>query len=305
MLNWKRLLSTPVPASGLIVTRSVVGGLRLSRKGLQACTVRPLSPGAVEVGPVGLQGVDRAALSQALGPVLEALRGARRPVVVLPTSWVRAHILEFDELPRRSSEWDDLVRWRLKKLLPVRPTDLRISINPLAPRNGRRTLLTVSCLERALADLEGVLGELEAHPAVISPRLFGLSRLAAQGGLALTVQHEPGLLSMLLLQDGRPLFLRTKPLPGGVDGARMIPRECRIALSYVRDTLGCTGPVETVVWAEDPTSAEELRQWWASQDEVTVVAPDLLPAEASAAGTLPEGSELLEPVLAVVAGRFR
>jgi len=305
MVNWKRLLSTPVPATGLVFTRSAVGGLRLGRKGLLACSVEALGPEAVEVGPVGLQAVDKISLTRAIRPVLESLRGAKRPLVVLPTGWLRIHILEFDELPRRSNEWDDLVRWRLKKLLPVRPSDLRVNTLALAPRDGRRALLSVSCLERALGDLETVLAELEVQPAVITPRLFGLAQAPNAGGLALIVQHEPGFLSMLLLEEGRPLFLRTKPLPGGADSRLVIPRELSISLTYMRDALGASGAIEVGVWAEDEAVAHELREWWSSQDEVSLMDPVRLPAGEELEGPPPEGVGLLEPAYAVMAGRFR
>ena len=72
--------------------------------------------------------MDRKGLQEVLARLQERVAGCRRAAVIVPTAWVRTHLMDFDELPRRSLELDDVVRWRLKKLLPVLPSELRVSV---------------------------------------------------------------------------------------------------------------------------------------------------------------------------------
>ena len=105
--------------------------------------------GVCDVGPVGIQTVNRDRLSTALGAVQGRIDGARRAAAVVPTGWIRTHLFQFSDLPRRQSELDQVVRWRLKKLLPVLPSELRVSAIPQRAVDGQKPLLCMVGVERA------------------------------------------------------------------------------------------------------------------------------------------------------------
>lgn len=268
-MNLRRLLTTPPPTTGWLIQPGLAVVVRRDSRGDLRCAQAPLAESLFEVGPVGLHAVDRKRLAESLRP-LHAQLGSRRPAVVIPTAWVRSHLLDFDHLPRRSAELHEVVRWRLKKLLPVLPAELRLAVLPY-PGTTHRQVLCMVGLERALADLEGALADLGIEPGMVTSSLFALAaRAPAEVGNLLLVQHEATLLSLLLLTDNRPRLLRTKLLPPGGEAWALATNELQLAVGYLREGLGVSGPIRAVVAAEQTDARTYLAEWWGGQEGVEV-----------------------------------
>jgi hypothetical protein len=285
-MRLQRLLeSRPTTTAWLLEPGAAVAVRRDRKQGL-VCSRVALPPGVVEVGSVGLQGVDRQRLAELVSPLQERVLGIRRAAVVVPTAWVRIHLMDFDHLPRRSSELTEVVRWRLKKLLPVAPSELRIALVPLHA-GGSHQVLCVSGLERSFADLEAAFAGVDVEPGLITPRLFALARRArSSGGPQLVVQHEAGFLSLLLTVEGRPRLLRTKPLPPTEEAWALTLHELHLALSYIRDTLEIGSELEVTTSADSDAVEESLRQWWSEQEGVRADLEPLPPCSSTEGGEL-------------------
>lgn len=269
-MSFKRLLESRPPSSVWLLEPDAAVVVRRDRRGGLTGSRVALSTGVVEVGPVGLQGLDRQRLAEQLRPLQDRVGGARRTAVVVPTAWVRTHLLDFDHLPRRGSELVEVVRWRLKKLLPVAPIELRLALVPIHG-DGSHQVLCVSALERPLAELEAAFAEVNVEPGLVTPRLFALARRTRPGPEPrLVVQHEGGFLSLLLTVDGRPRLLRTKPLPPTDEAWALTLRELHVALSYIRDALAIDGDLDVTVSAESDAVESSLEQWWSDQEGVRV-----------------------------------
>lgn len=290
-MKLQRLLeSRPTTTAWLLEPGAAVAVRRDRTRGLVSSRVA-LPPGLVEVGSVGLQGIDHQRLAELVRPLHERVQGVRRAAVVVPTAWVRIHLLDFDHLPRRGSELTEVVRWRLKKLLPVAPTELRIALVPIHT-GGSHQVLCVACLERPLADLEAAFAGVNVEPGLVTPRLFALARRARSSwGPQLVVQHEEGFLSLLLTVEGRPRLLRTKPLPPTEEAWALTLRELHLALSYIRDTLGIESELEVTTSAESDAVEESLQQWWSDQEGVRADLESLPTCPTIEGGEL-EGSRL-------------
>ncbi len=57
--------------------------------------------------------------------------------LLLPDSWFRINIVELPSLPERDADAMDVVRWSLKKTLPIPPEQLRITYSVLSRSAGR------------------------------------------------------------------------------------------------------------------------------------------------------------------------
>jgi hypothetical protein len=216
--------------------------------------------------------VDRDRLSVALGAVQGRIDGARRAAVVVPTGWVRTQLFQFSDLPRRQSELDQVVRWRLKKLLPVLPSELRVSAMPqrAVGGQGQRPLLCMVGVERAIASLEASFSAAGVEPGLITPRLFALAS-GIDGGRQLVVQQEKGYLSLLLAVDGVPRLVRTKPLAGGAGVEASVLREFQLAHRFIRSDLDVTGEIAVVLSAENTSLQDEAARWWRDQEGFSLV----------------------------------
>lgn len=306
-MNWEQLLTSPPPATAwdlgenesLVVHRTGPGELH--------CAAEDVPSGAFEVGTVGLQAVHEDAVSPVLTRLKGAAEGTSTAAVVVPTGWMRSFLLEADKLPRKESEVHDVVRWRLKKLLPVAPTDLRLAVVRLPEVMGRRQVLVLAGIERAVASLESIFRAIGVEPGLITTRLFALvPRTPPSERPLMLIQLEPGFLSLLLLVDGIPRLLRTKLLSPGAASGDAIVRELKLDLEFIRDKIGVGDQIEVKLVCEDDASGAELKRWVAGQDDVVVLEAESLGlacGPSAVAGRL--GAARLAPSLAVVAGEVR
>jgi hypothetical protein len=265
-----RLLESRPPTTGWLLDPELAAVVRRDGKGTFHCAHAVLPEGLFEIGPIGLQNFDRKRLLELLRPLQQRLAGARRVAIVIPTGWTRSHLLEFDHMPRGSSELHEVVRWRLKKLLPVLPSELRLTVIPYQS-GGRRQVLCTSGLDRVLTELEATFADLGVEPGLIAPRLFALAHgVRHHRGLVLTVQYEAGLLALLLLSEGRPSLLRTKLLPPGGEAWSLVTGELHVALTYLRETFAVPEPLPVVASAASTEMEQALSEWWAAQEGVVV-----------------------------------
>ena len=142
-MNWESILTSPPPSTGWVFDSEMIAVAHRSKTEEIHCAAEDLPDGGLDVGPVGLQAVHH----EVLGPILARLKGAAEgtgtAAVVVPTGWLRSFLIDADRLPRREDELSDVVRWRLKKLLPIPPTDLRLAIIRLPEAEGQLSLIHI------------------------------------------------------------------------------------------------------------------------------------------------------------------
>lgn len=305
MTRFQKLLESPPPTTSWTIDRSLVGALRRDPSSGAHWAAEATPEGVFDVGPVGLQSVDRRKLMTVLGSIHGRLDGARRAAVVVPSAWTRSYRLEFAELPRRHGELEQVVQWRLKKLLPVPPSELRMSLAPLAPADGVRPLLAMVALERAVAELEGAFRDVGIEPGMITGRNFALAGYGGDGGARMIVQQEDGLLSLMLLDGDALRLIRTKPLAASGRLGDIVRRELGLTLVYIRDTVGVSGDIAFEISADDPTQATEMEQWLSGQPGMVRRAAVDLPQLVEPGAEERLGWARIRPAWSVLTGEIR
>ena len=305
-MNWERLLTSPPPSTGWDYDSETVAITHRSKTQEIHCAAEELPAGSLDVGPVGLQAVD----DDALGPVLARLKGAAEgtdsAAVVVPTSWLRSFLIDVDRVPRRDDELQDIVRWRLKKMLPVPPAELRLSVVRLPEIEGQRRLLVMAGIERAMAAIEACYATVGIEVGLITTRLFALvPRLVGETAATLVVQHEESFLSLLLLVDGTPRLLRTKPLARSDVDPTAVLREASLTLGFVRESVGIDGAIEVSLSCEHPEMDASLRTWLVDQSGLVPATETAAPPCGPTTVVNRLGAARLAPALAVVSGELR
>lgn len=299
-----RWFTTPPPATAWSLDGSAVVAVRRDKRGVFHGAVQEVPAGTFELGPIGLQSVEPTRLEALVRSVHERVAGVGRPAVVLPTGWLRSHVLDFDQLPRKRSEVEDVVRWRLKRLLPVAPADLRVSWVLLANVGGTMRLVTAVGLRRAIDTLEATFESVGLQPGLITSRVFalGAATVAEGAGPRLVIQGEPGFVSLLLVADDYPRLLRTKPLGNASDDSDVVRRELDLNLRFIRDTLAVEGRLQVVLSVGDESIAAAVRAWAEATSEIELAPPPapVDTAEAEIMATI--GDARLAPLRAVVGG---
>lgn len=301
-MNLRRHLTTPPPSTGWLVEPGRAAAIRVDGRGRLSYVSTELPPAAFDVGRVGLQGIDAPVLEEALGRLQREVAGARRPAVVVPTGWVRVHLLEFDELPRKRAQLEEVVRWRLKKLLPVRPTDLRLDVVPIKMVDDRHHVLCVTALERALEELEGAFRAAGLEPGLLTPRLFALAAPWSEGpGYRLAILQEADYLSMILAQGGDPRLVRLKPLTAAGAGSRVPATELVLVFNYLREVLGASDQLEVAVAGDDPAAVAAIRAWWETREGVRLTTEGFIRTPGDAVAEQALGAARLAALCAVTA----
>jgi hypothetical protein len=197
-----------------------------------------------------------------------------------------------------------MVRWRLKKLLPVAPSSLRLATVAQPPVGDDRRLLVLVGVERALATLEEAFESVGVSPGVITPRIFSVIDAASAPSPLLVIQHERGFLSILLLVGDQPRMVRTKPLAG--NDWVVVERELGLTLGFIRTFLGIEDGLTVAVSVEDAGLGEHVKRWIASDELLT--GAEAPPPSMALDGTAIRdrvGAHRLDPVVNVISGGVR
>jgi hypothetical protein len=266
------LVRTPRPAHVFALDE---GGMIYGRHGRQRDALerverQGMAPGWYQLGPVGVLQIERQPVADALAALLPQLdpRPTRASVVV-PNGWVRYLVLDLEALPRQREEAEDVLRWRLKKLLPCRPEDVRLDYLPLG-RAGR--VFVELALDRPLAALEGAFESAGVAVGCIEPAVMALTALVpAEAQPALLVVVEERTFALVVMAHDRVLLARQKSLPGDEQRAgQQLSQELARTLAHVREQEELAGELTLWVAPPDQPAAAAAAEWAAGQDGVAV-----------------------------------
>lgn len=164
-----------------------------------------------------------------------------RVSVLLPDSWFRLNIVELPSLPAKPNEAMEMVRWTLKRTMPLDPQTLRVAYDVLAKTVNGAKVLAVSAVEATLAAIERVFAAAGCEVVLIEP--IGLNIWNA-----LVVREQPTTNDRLFLfvrdhdfttavfRGTQPLFIRSRNL----NAERSVEQEIRLSATYLRDSVGAS-----------------------------------------------------------------
>jgi len=266
------LLRTPSPPHAFAVAADGIlyGRMGSDRQGLERVEAQALGESWSGLGPVGVLHVDRAQLGAALGALLGRLdKRPARAALVLPNSWVRSIVLDVENLPRHRAEGEEVLRWRLKKLLPCRPEDVRIDWLRGA---GDGRMLVLLALEKPLAALEETFAAAGVQLGRIEPSALALtSLLPPESEAALLVTGEGRALGLVLVVAGRIALARHKVLPPDAGVAETFAvRELARTMEHAREREGTNGTLNVWVASPDQALVQVIAEWSAREQGVVM-----------------------------------
>jgi Tfp pilus assembly PilM family ATPase len=180
------------------------------------------------------------------GSLADALRRVKmetgkweRVSILLPDSWFRMNIIDLPSLPDRASEAHEVVRWSLKRTLPIPPETLRVAYSVLSKTPGSVKLLVISAVEKSLANIEKVFASSGLEVILIEP--IGLNiwnavaiREAVTSNDRIFLYIREREFTTAVFRGEQPLFIRSRNL----GGERTLEQEIRLSATYLRDNLG-------------------------------------------------------------------
>jgi hypothetical protein len=171
---------------------------------------------------------DPAAFEALLGGLLSGLPGAVRSAsLVVPDAWLRVAFSESGDLPRAADQLDEVLRWKLRRLVPFRIDELRVSAAEVPPLPGQeepRRLLLGFAVEQLLAQLEAAfaahgvrLGQISNASLSLLAALTGLGPPRGDELTAAATVDDHGY-TLAFLRCGAPVLHRYKGFMSGAPG---------------------------------------------------------------------------------------
>ena len=271
-MNLQALLRTPPPVHVFAAGEDQLAYGRLTRKrdALMRVERVAIEPGWFNLGPIGLLQVERQLLGAAVSALVRRLeKPPQLGSLVAPNAWVRSVVVDAGTIPRNRQEADEVVRWRLKKILPCRPDEVRLDFAP-GGANGR--VLVVLVLDKPLAVVEETFAAAGVELGRIEPSALALTALLpASVAPVLLAAVEDRALALVVLAGGKPVLVRHKPLPADPARAEVfISRELSRTLAHARDQEKLTGPVSVWLASEGAERDESMARWAAGENGVAL-----------------------------------
>jgi type IV pilus assembly protein PilM len=159
--------------------------------------------------------------------------------ILLPDSWFRMNIIELQALPERSSEAAEVIRWSLRRTMPIDPSQLRLSYDVLSRTPPR--VLAVSAVEATIAAIERLFEAAGIEVVLIEPTGLNLwnaitAREAVTNRDRIFFYIREHDFTTALFRGPLPLFIRSRNLSGD----RTLQQEIKLSATYLRDTLQTT-----------------------------------------------------------------
>jgi len=194
----------------------------------------------------------------------EALRRLRNETgkwstvsMLLPDSWFRINIMDLATLPKNGNgEALEMVRWSLKRTLPIPPEQLRVTYSVLSRTGMAAKVLALSAMDATLSAIERVFAAAGFDVILIEPVGLNIwNAITVHEGdttadrLFVYVRDED--FTTAVFRGAQPLFIRSRNLGGD----RTLEQELRLSASYLRDSLNAEGFANCYVAGERADAA--------------------------------------------------
>lgn len=199
-----------------------------------------LADGTFTAAPVTPQLTSDTSLADALRRMKMETGKWDKVSLLLPDSWFRMNILDLPSLPEKNGDAMDIVRWSLKRTLPIPPDQLRVAYSVLSRGTEGVKVLVLSAMESTLTAIERVFAAAGLDIVLVEP--VGLNiwnaitvreRENEGAGDRIFFHVRDTDFTTAVFRGSQPLFLRSR----NISAERPLDQEIRLSASYLRDTL--------------------------------------------------------------------
>jgi hypothetical protein len=229
----------------------------------------PLAPTTFQHGLLGGPLTEPAAFQ---GQLKSLVQGISVPVkaasLVLPDAWLRVVFAESEALPKVAASRAEVLRWKLKRLVPFRVDELRIEaveVEPLADQSEPRRLMTAFAVEVLLSQLEEAFTAAGVWLGQITNASLALLSAVDDGraGLTALTLAEPEGYSLAFARAGEPVLHRFKALGSAMPRAArgsLVNRDLRLTRNFLEQQFPGV-PLERALVAAPASLAPDWLDW--------------------------------------------
>jgi type IV pilus assembly protein PilM len=195
--------------------------------------------------------------------VAEAIRSAlgqvnprsRAVTLVLPDTIVRVFVLEFDSLPPKAADATEVIRFRLRKMVPFETEHAGVSYQLLSQSKSECKVLTAVIPGPILAEYEAAVRAAGYEPGAVLPSSLAALETVNSIEAVLTINLTGSGITTIIANGQDLLLYRTLDLPADPVGRNAeISRSISVAAAYYEDKLGA--PARTLHYAANDATEE-------------------------------------------------
>jgi hypothetical protein len=235
----------PLPYSALQVTSSYISGIHLSLKDrkLKNHFILPVSGRIIQPSFEKANIKDSPLLQKIITEGVEKFDIYDHGVaLLLPELSQRTFVFSFDGLPATSKEREQLIRFRVKKQMPLLSEDVRISYDVLQTRERKKIISSLARFT-VVNDYENFFSQMRLKIKSVGFPLLGLSNLVNWNEEKdfFLINIEKDSFGLLAVTNAEPSLYRQKPLLVRQDEKYLMERVQNIVLEientvqFIRD----------------------------------------------------------------------
>jgi type IV pilus assembly protein PilM len=236
-------LASPPPDAGIEIAADRVTAAVVNVRGdgpvVSGYASEPLRPGVVTPSLTAVNVQDRQAVIGSIQRVLEKLgMRPRRVALVIPDTAIKVSLLRFDNVPPRRDDFEQLVRWQLRKAAPFPIETAAVTYSAaIAPPEGGREFVVEVARQECIREYESICEDAGLYAGLVDIATFSLLGIfdgaAAPEGDWLLVHVRPDYTSIAIVRDGAVIFYRNRP----EDGQEGLPDLVHQTSMYYQDRL--------------------------------------------------------------------
>ena len=297
---FRRWFAASPPNASIEIAADRVTGVTLGWDAVVTGVVsEPLMEGILTPTANATNVIDPDALRDTVRKVRQALPGApTRVALVVPDAAAKVSLMTFEQIPARSADLDELVRWQARKTAPFRIEDAQVAYAAGLPTEAGGREFVVSLMRRDIVEeYESACRRAGGHAGVVDLASFSLINAVLAGRDTgeldwLLVHVALGYSSIAVVRHGQLVLFRNRPADREDDLVDLVHQ----TTMYYEDRLKGTGFGRVYLAAsEEQTTSEHaaiLRKSLQSRlgvrvstiaigdtsDDVADVHPDLMAA---------------------------
>jgi type IV pilus assembly protein PilM len=303
-------LASPPPDAAIEIAADRISAAVVTFRGdgavVSAHASEVLRPGAVMPSLITANVQDRHAVIGALGRVVEKLgTRPRRVALVIPDTAVKVSLLRFDNVPARRDDFEQLVRWQLRKAAPFPVETAAVSYSAaVAPPEGGQEFVVEVARQECIREYESVCEDAGLYAGLVDTATFSLLGLFTGVGAAdgdwLLVHVRPDYTSIAIVRNDAVIFYRNRP----EDGQEGLPDLVHQTSMYYQDRLsgGSFARVYLAGAGRAPGAAEAARK--GIEDRLGVAIEPLDPTRAASVNdrinATPEMMDVIGPAIGLL-----
>ena len=207
------------PPVAVEIAAGRVAAASLERRGGQPAVsqhaIELLPDGALVPSLTASNTHDRAAVMTALNRVLEKVGRPRRIGLVVPDAIAKVSLVRFEQVPTRSTDLDQLVRWQVRKSAPFPIEEAQVSYVPALRHADGQEFLVSLARRNVIHEYEALCAEAGAYAGLVDLTTFNVVNLLlassappADDWLLVNVAADSA--SIALLRGPHVIFFRNR-----------------------------------------------------------------------------------------------